>query len=244
MSRALPATAKHAYHSRPGLPSIGAAMSTVIWWSVGEPMVHCGSVAPSDSLSMANLLEVSDVGAGAEVFEDAVGALTVHQLPDPAVLVVEIAEHDRVGRAHLLAGGLDLAILQLDLAVLQLAGLDRGVLGGGDPLHAQAALLHHAARPHRDIRVEHEAPDRIGHVVIEPRIVCVVVPVEPPDFVRAVVGAIPCSDTAVVDLLIEPLGARGGGEHRTHGLARSVAAVLAHHRLVHRARVVLRAVVV
>src|SRR3954465_7723880 len=121
-------TARHAYHTRPGLPSSGAGMSTVSWWSVGEPVVHRGSVASSGRLAMANLLEVGHVGAGTEVVEDAVRALAVGELADLALLVVEIAEHDRVGRAHLLAGGLDLAVLQ------RLAGLDRGVLAGGDPL--------------------------------------------------------------------------------------------------------------
>src|SRR5215831_5732273 len=110
-SRQSEATAKHAYHSLVGLPSIGWAMSAVICLSVGDPAIHCGSTTPSGSLSMANLLEVGNVGTGAEVLEDLVAALVVQELVRPAVLVVEIAEHDRVGRAHLLACRLDLAVL-------------------------------------------------------------------------------------------------------------------------------------
>src|SRR5262249_7526912 len=110
-SRPSAATAKHAYHSLVGLPSIGCAMSAVTCLSVGDPAIHRGSVTPSGSLSMANLLEVGDVGARAEVVEDLVGALSVHELMGAAVRVVEVAEHDRVGRAHLLARGLDLAVL-------------------------------------------------------------------------------------------------------------------------------------
>src|SRR5256885_14001705 len=126
-SRPSTAIANSTYHSLPGLPSIGAAMSAVTCLRVGEPVIQRGSMTPSGSLSMANLLEVGDVGPGAEILEDAVGALAAHVLGDPAVRVVEIAEHDRVGRADLLARGLDLAVLD------RLAGLDRRVLGRGDP---------------------------------------------------------------------------------------------------------------
>src|SRR5215471_21515863 len=124
-SRPSAATANTAYHSLVGLPSSGWAMSAETWWSVGAPSIQRGSVAPSGSF-MANLLEVGDVGSGAEVLEDAVSALAAHALRDLAVRVVEVAEHDRVGRADLLTRGLDLAVLD------RLAGLDRGVLGRRD----------------------------------------------------------------------------------------------------------------
>src|ERR1041384_4415018 len=148
-SRQSAAIAKQTYHSLPGRPSIGWAMSAVICLSVGDPVIHRGSVAPSGRLSIANLLEVGHVGPGAQIVEDAVGALAAHPLRDLAVRIVEIAEHDRVGRAHLLARRLDVAVADRRR---WLAALDRGVLGGGDALDAQAALLHHAARPHRDVR--------------------------------------------------------------------------------------------
>src|SRR5207244_352189 len=72
----------------------------------------------------------------------------------------------------------------------------------------------------------------------------VVVPVEPPDLVRAVVRAVPRPDAAVVDLLVEALGAGRGGEHGAHGLARRVAAVLAHHRLMQGFGILLGAAVI
>src|ERR1044071_5884909 len=72
-SRPSAAIAKQTYQSLPGLPSIGWAMSAVTCLRVGAPEIQRGSVAPSGSF-MANLLEVGDVGAGAEVLEDAVGA--------------------------------------------------------------------------------------------------------------------------------------------------------------------------
>src|ERR1700753_2427202 len=88
------AIANSTYHSLPGLPSIGRAMSAVTWPSVGEPAIQRGSVTPSGSLSMTNLLEIGDVGPGPEIFEHAVGALVVHPLRDLALGVVEIAEPD------------------------------------------------------------------------------------------------------------------------------------------------------
>src|SRR6185295_5225599 len=90
------------YHSLPGRPSIGRAMSAGTCLSVGDPAIHRGSRTPSGSLSMANLLEVGDVGFGTQLVEDLVRTLAAHPLRDGALGVVEIAEHDRVGRAHLL----------------------------------------------------------------------------------------------------------------------------------------------
>src|SRR3954469_5417366 len=102
-SRQSTATANSAYHSLPGRPSIGRAMSSVTCLRVGAPAIHRGSVTPSGSLSMANLLEVGDVGPRAQLVEDSVRALAAHALRDRALGIVEIAKHDRVGRAHLLA---------------------------------------------------------------------------------------------------------------------------------------------
>src|ERR1041385_3610355 len=157
-SRPSAAIAKHTYHSLPGRPSIGCAMSAVTCFSVGDPVIHRGSATPSGRLSMTNLLEVRHVGPGTEILEDTVGTLAAHALREAAVRVVEIAEHDRVGRTDLLAGRLDLAVLD------RLAGLDRGVLGDVDALDAEAALLHHAARPHRSEEHTSELQSRL-HLV-------------------------------------------------------------------------------
>src|SRR6185503_13042703 len=105
LSRHSAAIANIAYHSLVGLPSRGRAMSSLICLRVGDPAIHRGSVTPSGSLSMSNLLEVGDVGPGAQVFEDSIRTLAAHVLRDVALGVVEVAEHDGVRRAHLLAGG-------------------------------------------------------------------------------------------------------------------------------------------
>src|SRR5215831_12301030 len=75
-------------------------------------------------------------------------------------------------------------------------------------------------------------------------IVRVVVPVEAPHLVGTVIGAITSADAAVIDLLVDALGAGGGREHRAYRFARRVSTVLAHHRLVDYGRIVLGTVVV
>src|SRR6267142_516013 len=139
--------------------------------------------------------------------------------------VVDVAEHDRLRRTGLLAGGGDLAVL--DRPVLLLGGDARRV----DPLHAVGALLHDAARSHRDIRVPSQLQDRRLFVAVLQE-------VEAADLVRTVVGAVARPDAAVVDHVVEPLAAVAGGADRADHLARRLLALHAHDRLVVRVRVV------
>ncbi len=69
-------------------------------------------------------------------------------------------------------------------------------------------------------------------------------PVEPPHLVRAVVLAVARADAAVVDLLVDAVGAVHGRQNRADRFARRVVAVLAHHRLEDRVRARLGAAVV
>ncbi len=55
-------------------------------------------------------------------------------------------------------------------------------------------------------------------------------PVEAADFIRAVIGAVARTDTAVIDLGVEPFRIMIGRIHRADRLARSIATVLAQHR--------------
>jgi hypothetical protein len=87
--------------------------------------------------------------------EQTVGPAIAVQLADPALLVGQVAEDDRLGRARRLTGGDDVTIgqrppvdLRPDLAVL-------------DALHAEGALLHHAAVADGDLGVEHQ----LAHLV-------------------------------------------------------------------------------
>src|SRR2546425_691067 len=140
------------------------------------------------------------------------------QLGDTARRIVQIAEHDRVGRARLLTRGLDFAVL--DAAILFL-GLD---LHGVDALYAVGALLHHAAAAHRDVRISSELQARRVPVLIEEI-------VEAANFVWTVVRAVARADTAVVHHVVQPFVTMDRRAHGTHRLARRVLAVHARHRL-------------
>src|SRR5579885_3810019 len=87
--------------------------------------------------------------------------------------IILVSENDGLGRAGLLTGGHRLAVAQR--AVLAV-GVDHG---GTRALHAVGAFLHHAAAPHRDVRVPGLARPRIGGGVVEE--------VEAPDLVGAIV---------------------------------------------------------
>src|SRR5262249_50257726 len=100
-------------------------------------------------------------------------------------------------------------------ALLRFLGRDAG---GVDALHAVGALFHHAAAAHRDVRVAHQLQAGSFKIGEEQEI-------ETPHLVRAVVGAIPRADAAVVHHVVEPLGRVNRGAYRTNRLAGSVLAL-------------------
>src|SRR5690606_8346550 len=100
--------------------------------------------------------------------------------------------------------------------------LDAGAI---DALHAIGALLHDAAEADGYVRVLLH-----GQGVVLP-LVGVIEEVEPPNLVRAIVGAIPRADAAVVHHVVQAfVGMRRGG-HGTNLFARRVFALLAGHDL-------------
>ena len=126
-----------------------------------------------------------------ELAEQRVVARLGLQLRDAAVRIVQVAEHDRLGRAGLLAGGLDLAVA--DAAVL---ASRRRSCARVDALHAVGALLHDAAAAHRDVGIAPQLEARRVPVLIEQE-------VEAAHLVRAVVRAVPRADAAVVDHVVQ-----------------------------------------
>src|SRR2546423_10020881 len=103
------------------------------------------------------------------------------------------------------------------------------MLAFANALYAEAALLHHALAAHRDIRIELPVhPLRPG--VLRTRRLAVAEPVEVANLVWTVVRAVAGPDAAIVDLHIEPVRRVIRRVHRTHRLARCIAAVLAEHR--------------
>src|SRR5690606_35502025 len=63
-------------------------------------------------------------------------------------------------------------------------------------------------------------------------VVVVTEPVEPPYFIRTVVGAIFRSNATVVGHLIQTFGTVRGGQYRTYRFARRIIAMLTQHGLV------------
>src|SRR5215831_16739064 len=124
-------------------------------------------------IQVQNFSEVAGPRTGVLVGDYLVHPLVLVQLRHLAGLVVEIAEGDDLRRAGLLASRDDFAIA--DRAIL----LVRFDLGCVNALHAVAALLHHAARTHRNVGVAHEL-QALGLVIgVEQEI-------ETPHLVRAV----------------------------------------------------------
>src|SRR5690606_2199958 len=142
-------------------------------------------------------------------------ALPAHDL---GLGILHIAELERARRTRLRAGRHDVAVTQ------RLAGEPALVLRTADPLHAEGALLHHAASPDRDLRIELQVER------LRPRELVVLEPVVVANLERAVVAAVARADAAVVYLAVESVGSVIRGEHRADGLTRRVVTVLAHHR--------------
>ena len=149
---------------------------------------------------------------------------------DFAGRIVHVAEDDRLSRARLLASGLNVAIDH------RLATLPRRDLAFFDALDTHRALLHDAASPHGDVRVEYQTLKRVFPFVLEP--------VEAAHFVRTVVRTVSSADAPVIGLFVEPFIAVDGRQHWAHRFARRMVAVVAHHRLMRDAEIVVVARVV
>src|SRR5262249_31591790 len=93
---------------------------------------------------IAQRREVRRARARIQILEQAVVPFLRFELRDLTVGIVEIAKHDGIGWAYLLAGGQDLSVT--NVAILAF-GVDSRLI---DPLHAVGALLHDAAAPNAD----------------------------------------------------------------------------------------------
>src|ERR1017187_2187486 len=155
-----------------------------------------------------------------QLFQQSVVELLGLELRDFRGRIVDVAEDERLRRAHLLAGGEDLAVPEGPIFLLGVHA--RAV----HPLNAVVALLHDALLADRDVRVREERED--GKVLV----LVVVEEIEAAHIVRAVVRAVLRPDTAVVGHLVDAfLAVRRGGD-RADDLAGCLLAVHAHHGLV------------
>src|SRR5215471_72982 len=125
----------------------------------------------------------------------------------------------------------------------------RGDLRLFNPLDAEGAFLHHAAHPHRDVRIFLHLgdvgraffgegrdvltinPEFAGNFLYADRALIVIEEIEAADLKRAIVRAITGADATVVGHHVHAVFAVDRGIARTNRFARRVLAVLAHHRL-------------
>src|SRR5690606_32034907 len=96
-------------------------------------------------LAMEHLGQVRHRGPHVRHLEHLVTARVALPAHDLGLRILHVAELERARRAGLRAGRHDVAITQ------RLAADPALVLGTADPLHAEGALLHHAASPDRDL---------------------------------------------------------------------------------------------
>src|SRR5439155_25424956 len=139
---------------------------------------------------------------------------------DPAGSVANVAELDGRGGTGLLAGGPDVAVMNLVPRKLRVD------LRAIDPLHAVRALLHHAPRTNRDVGVHRELHN-VGRVLGE------VEEIKAAHLVGTVVRAVASPDAPVVDHDVETFGVMHGRGHGADLLAGGILALHAWNRLEH-----------
>src|SRR5437588_6172025 len=210
---------KPSHHRRDaGLPSTMELIFSVTdvkvypgWMTGGftrSPVLGSTSAAMSLRLGLGRFQRLVGVCYGGEVGRPRPGVQRRHQaVVERRVLqprhrgvgLVDAAEDDGAGRARLLARRPDFEVA--DVAAL----VPAPDLGLADALDAVGAFLHDAAAAAAHVRVslQLEAGRAVVGVVIEE--------VEAPDLVGAVVGAVARADAAVVDHLVEAVGAVDGG---------------------------------
>ena len=139
-------------------------------------------------------------------------------LSDPAVRIIDIAEDNRLGRARLLARGLQFAVPYLLLCPFRIYAVLI------DALDTISTLLHDAAASHRHVGITHHLVLRRFPILEEQE-------VKAPHLVRTVIRAVPRAHAAVVNHVVQALGAVHGGTDRTNQLTRRVLALHAGYRL-------------
>src|ERR1051326_7924973 len=108
-----------------------------------------------------------------------------------ALRIIQVSKYDRLSRASLLASGDDFPVT--DAPIL----LFRSDPRPADALNAVSAFFHRATPADGHIRVEHRLD--AGRVVVR-----VLIEVESPNFVRAIVRTKTRPDTAIVHLKVQP----------------------------------------
>src|SRR4029079_8047249 len=109
---------------------VGGRISLRMSWLTFEYVSFAKGSSSGRRRAAQDLLQIGHRRVGVEVAERLVAALAVHPLRDLALRIHQVAEHDRLRRAGLLAGGDDVAVAHLAVLV------PRRVLRQADALHA------------------------------------------------------------------------------------------------------------
>src|SRR5215210_2177029 len=162
---------------------------------------------------MGNLFQVNHGSVGVELLEDVIRSRVPGELGHRPALVSGVAKGYRTRGTRSRAR-------RRELVGFQRAPLRCGpILGLSDALHAEGALFHHTLSTHSDVGIELPV-EGLGESVLRARGFAVAEPVEVANLVRAVVGAIPGSDAAIVDLHVQSVRSVISGVHRTNRLTR------------------------
>ena len=135
-----------------------------------------------------------------------------------ALLVIHVAEYDRVRRTYGLTCGYYFSVTDRASILLCLDTCRR------NSLRTVRALLHDTAAADRNLRIAHQLVLRRVPILIQHE-------VESTNFVRAVVRAVPGSNAAVVHHVVEALSTVDRGSHGTNNFAWSLFALLTENRL-------------
>src|ERR1035437_3831112 len=183
-------------------------------------------------IRVRQLGEVGRAGPGVQLAEERVLERLLAELRDFRGRVVHVAEDERFRRTDLLAGRQDFAVPHPPVFLLGVHA--RAV----HALDAVVAFFHDALLADRDVRVREERED--GEVLV----LVVVVEIETPHLVGAVVRAVLRSDAAVVGHLVDAFLAVGRGGDGADDFAGRLLAVHAHDGLVVHRRVLEGALVI
>src|ERR1044071_2322082 len=134
-----------------------------------------------------------------------------------AVRIIQVTKNDRLCWTGLLARRHHFTIADWPIFLL------RNNSRPADSLDAVSAFLHYSTPPDRHFRVVHRLETRL-------LIICILIKIEPADFVRAIIRAKPSAHAAVIYLQIQPLMIVDGCCYRAHKFTRRLFAMHARYR--------------
>ena len=155
-------------------------------------------------IGVTNSPEIGQTGADIKIVEKRIVLWKGAKFSDFIFFILQIPENNGVGRAGLLAGGLESSAWNPEIGGITSTNASANFCFL-DPLDAESAFFHDSAHSHGDIRILLELDRLLGSFGCERSKVkliqgslVVVEEVESADLVGAVVGAVSSPDTAII----------------------------------------------